>query len=171
MAGIGIDSRVQLTTDFILLGFQSRFRGSDSEFINCEHSPRSSILLRCCGCRFTKRPPTHPKLIKGIGTLDPRRLHKALVLLEILELFFNSMRFHKPSGQALWGDTPGVYLSPKIIAVSRSTFQWFANKAQDISILDSGASTRNLALACFMHVRFHSSDTNQGGKSTARMRF
>lgn len=168
MAGICINSCVHFATGFILLGFQSGYGSGapirSSSIVNTLHGIRHFFAV--AGADFPSSHPHIRMLLKGISRLDPPHLHKAPVSLELLESCFKSMRFHDPSEQGTEVCVMCLVFffllrRSEIVPVSGSTFQWFAIKAQDISILDdSGTTTRNPALACSVHVRLHGSMTN-----------
>ncbi|KAJ8524203.1 hypothetical protein ON010_g16915 [Phytophthora cinnamomi] len=176
MVGLPLEAQVQFISDFILHGFQFGF-GSGSPI---RSDSITTVLLgvrhffAAAGQDF---PVTHPHirmLLKGISRLDGPRHRKAPVSLSLLEGCFHSLSMTELFDQALWGV---MYLAfffllrrSEIVAITGTSFKWFAIRAQDMAVLDArGKPTFSQLEAQAVCARLVGSKTNQNGAPITRL--
>ncbi|KAE8962871.1 hypothetical protein PF005_g31991 [Phytophthora fragariae] len=113
-------------------------------------------------------------LMRGIGRLDAPHRRRAPASIEIMETCFAALDLLHPADQALWGVLCLAFFfllrRSEIVAITGSSFQWFALKDREVSITDAeGAPTEDPESAAAVHIRLSGSKTNQCGAPTVRM--
>ncbi|KAG2824050.1 hypothetical protein PC118_g5644 [Phytophthora cactorum] len=93
------------------------------------------------GYKFTIAHPYIRILLKGISRLDSSRRRKAPVSLNLLGECVSNLSMAEPFELALWGVMCLAFFfllrRSEVVAISGSTFKWFAVRSQDIAVLNA----------------------------------
>ncbi|KAE8989995.1 hypothetical protein PF011_g18541 [Phytophthora fragariae] len=173
---IPLPDQLQLISDFIIdtalsgVGNGKPIQGSTVKTYLCgiRH------FLQSAGSAFPSDHPQIRMLLRGLSRFDKAQQQRAPASVAILEACLRRLDLTDPADQALWGVLCLAFFfllrRSEIMAITRTTFRWFALKGGEITVTDrDGLATNDPTAAASVHIRLSGSKTNQGGPSTPRL--